>query len=147
MQTSLAGLPSRRRDRQIEFMIIVDETIGGNRLHTFTIESLDEKLTVREIIRARIWQEVQEYNSQQRAVAFHGLIQPTEAERRLNEAKAPAFNPIDWEKQFETAVRAFQSNGFFILIGDRQAESLDEVFTTGAETEVSFVKFTPLVGG
>ena len=128
-------------------MIIVDETVGGDRLHTFTIESLDENLTVREIIRARIWQEVQEYNSQQQAVAFKGLIEPTEAERRMNGAKVREFKPINWEKQFETALLAFESNGFFILIGDRQAESLDEVFPTGAETEVSFVKFVPLVGG
>lgn len=128
-------------------MIIVDETVGGNRLHTFTIESLEEKLTVREIIRARIWQEVQEYNSQQRAGAFRGLIVPTEAETRLNGLKAAVFKPIDWEKQYETALRAFESNGFFMLVGDRQAESLDEVFATGAETEVSFVKFVPLVGG
>jgi hypothetical protein len=128
-------------------MIIVDETIGGNRVHTFTIESLDEKLTVREIIRARIWQEVHEYNSHQQAAVFQGLIQPTEPERRLNGEKASSFKPIDWEKQYETALRAFQTNGFFILIGARQAESLDEVFATGAETEVSFVKLTPLVGG
>ncbi len=128
-------------------MIFVDETIGGDRLHTFTIESLDETLTVREIIRARIWQEVQDYNSQQHAGVFRGLIEPTEAEARMNGSKTKAFKPIDWEKQFETAQRAFESNGFFILIGNRQAETLDEVFATVAETEVSFVKFVPLVGG
>ncbi|MES2476573.1 MAG: hypothetical protein V4640_12390 [Verrucomicrobiota bacterium] len=128
-------------------MIVVDETLGGDRLHRFSIESLDENLTVREIIRARIWQEVQEYNASQRAVTFKGLVQPTETETRLNGPQSKAFKPIDWEKQFETAIRSFQTNGFFILIGDRQAESLDEVFKVGAETEVSFVKFVPLVGG
>ena len=102
---------------------------------------------MREIIRARIWQEVQDYNTLQRAVAFNGLVQPTEAETRLNGPQAKAFKPIDWEKQFETAVRSFETNGYFILIGDRQAESLDEVFKVAAETEVSFVKFVPLVGG
>jgi hypothetical protein len=128
-------------------MIIVDETLGGDRLHSFTLESLDEKLTVREIIRARIWQEVQDYNSQQRSGTFRGLIEPTTAEARMNGAKEAAFKPIDWEKQFETAQRGFESNGFFILVGERQAESLDEVFVTGAETEISFVKLVPLVGG
>lgn len=128
-------------------MIIVDETLTGDRLGTFTIESLDEHLTVREIIRARIWQEVHEYNSLQRAVAFKGLVQPTETETRLNGLQAKTFKPIDWEKQFKTAIRSFETNGFFILIGDRQAESLDEIFKVGAETEVSFVKFVPLVGG
>lgn len=128
-------------------MIIVDETLGGDRLHEFTIASLAENLTVREIIRARIWQEVQEYNASQRSEAFRGLVQPTEVEARLNGPQAKTFKSVDWEKQFETAVRSFGTNGFFILIGDRQAESLDEVFRIGAETEVSFVKFVPLVGG
>ncbi len=78
-------------------MIIVDEAIGGNRLRAFTVESLDEKLTVREIIRARIWQEVHEYNSQQQSIEFQGLIRPTDAELTLNQSKAAAFRPIDWE--------------------------------------------------
>lgn len=128
-------------------MIIVDETLGGDRTQVFTIESLDENLAVREIIRARIWQEVQEYNALQRAGTFKGLVQPIEAETRLKGPQAKSFKPIDWEKQFEIAVRSFETNGFFILIGERQAESLDEVFRIGAETEVSFVKFVPLVGG
>jgi hypothetical protein len=38
-------------------------------------------------------------------------------------------------------------NGFFVLVGDRQAESLDEPFEVKADTEVSFVKLMPLVGG
>lgn len=125
----------------------MDETLGGDRLHSFTLEFLDEKLTVREIIRARIWQEVQDYNSQQRLGTFRGLVEPTAAEVWMNGAKEAAFKPIDWEKQFDTALRGFESNGFFILVGERQAESLDEVFVTGAETEVSFVKLVPLVGG
>ena len=128
-------------------MIIVDETLGGDRTQVFTIDSLDENFAVREIIRARIWQEVQEYNALQRAGTFKGLVQPTAVATRLNGPEAKSFKPIDWEKQFETAIRSFETNGFFILIGDRQAESLDEVFRIGAETEVSFVKFVPLVGG
>ena len=36
---------------------------------------------------------------------------------------------------------------FFLLIADRQAESLDEVFEIDLDCEVSFVKLVPLVGG
>lgn len=128
-------------------MIIVDETIGGPKRRVFEIESLEENLTVREIIRARIWQEVQEYNARCRAEAFTGLVQPTDHESRLNGNKVGKFTPIDWERQFEAAQRAFVSNGFFILVDDRQAESLDEPFKVGPESEVSFVKLIPLVGG
>ncbi len=122
--------------------------MSGQRLRRFSIEeSLRERLSVREIIRARIWQEVQEYNAQQKAAKFEGLILPTDEEQRLNVDKAGSFKPIDWERQYQTALRGFETNCFFILIGEQQASSLDEEFVMEAETEVSFVKLVPLVGG
>ena len=127
-------------------MTITDATPSGERLHSFTLDSLNERMTVREILRARIWQEVQDHHQQHGAV-FRGLVEPTGAERVLNGAKLRTPRPIDWEAQFRRACEAFESNGFFMLIGDRQAESLEEAFDIGVETEVQFVKLTPLVGG
>lgn len=127
-------------------MIIVDESLTGERLHTFTLDSLEERMTTREIIRARIWQEVHEHNAERRS-GFRGFIQPLAEIGRSGAAEPAGFKPVDWEAQYQLALRAFESNGYFILVGDRQAESLDETFQVGAETEVSFVKFVPLVGG
>ena len=45
------------------------------------------------------------------------------------------------------ALEAFGRNGFFVLVGDKQAVSLDEEFEVKVDTEVSFVKLVPLVGG
>jgi len=129
-------------------MIIVDENLSGEKLSSRVIDFLSERLSVREIIRARIWQEVQEYNAQAKALPLpHALVKPAEEEERLNGKKGMRFKPVDWEKQYNVALRAFESNGFFILVGDRQAESLDEEFDVEADTEVSFVKLTLLVGG
>jgi hypothetical protein len=127
-------------------MTIVDASPSGNKLHTFTLDSIAERMSAREIIRARIYQEVQDHNRQQRDV-FHGLVQPSDTEGILNGLKPRKHRPIDWEVQFRRACEAFESNGFFLLVGDRQAESLDEEFQVGVETEVQFVKLTPLVGG
>ena len=127
-------------------VLIRDESPSGQTLHSFTLDCLTETLTVRELLRARIWQEVQDHHQQQGEV-FHGLVQPNDAERVLNGAKLRTPRPIDWEAQLRRAVEAFETNGFFLLIGDRQAESLDEAFDIGVETEVQFVKLTPLVGG
>lgn len=127
-------------------MTITDATPSGERLYSFTLDSLNERMTVREILRARIWQEVQDHN-QQNAGVFRGLVQPVGAERMLNGVKLRTPRPIDWEAQFRRACEAFETNGFFILIADRQAESLDEEFEMGVETEIQFVKLTPLVGG
>jgi hypothetical protein len=131
-------------------MTIIDATVGGDRIHSFTLDALMERMTVREIIRARIYQEVQDYNraeAERTGQAFRGLVQPTPREQALNGAMARGHRPIDWEAQFQRACDAFEANGFFLLVGDRQAESLDEAYDVGVDTEVQFVKLTPLVGG
>jgi len=75
------------------------------------------------------------------------LVEPTNAERVLNGYKLKAKRKIDWEEQHKRALEAFERNGFFVLVGDKQAESLDQEFEVKVETEVSFVKLVPLVGG
>jgi hypothetical protein len=127
-------------------MLITDATPGGQKLRSFTLDSLTERMTVREIIRARIWQEVGDYN-QKCGEIFNGLVQPTDAERTLSGYRVKERRVIDWEQQFARACEAFEHNGFFLLIGDRQADSLDEFFEVRVDTEVQFVKLTPLVGG
>jgi hypothetical protein len=127
-------------------MTITDATPNGEKLNSFTLETLNERCTVREILRARIWQEVADHNQRPLEV-FRGLVQPAGVERLLNGTNSKAPRTIDWEVQFRRACEAFETNGFFVLIGERQAENLDEEFDIGVETEVQFVKLTPLVGG
>jgi hypothetical protein len=38
-------------------------------------------------------------------------------------------------------------NGFFVFVGDRQVDDLDEVLTLAGTDVVSFVRLVPLVGG
>ena len=127
-------------------LTVHDETTSGTKTNTFTLDCLTERMTVREVIRARIYQEVQDYN-QKTPEYFRGLVEPTLAEKTLNGYKLRERRKIDWKEQYEKALEGFGRNGFFVLVGDRQAESLDEDFEVKAETEVSFVKLVPLVGG
>jgi hypothetical protein len=98
------------------------------------------------LIRARIYQEVQDYNQKQPEY-FRGLVEPTDAERVLNGYKLKDKRKIDWEQQFRRATEAFERNGFFVLVGNKQAETLDQEFEVKVDTEVSFVRLMPLVGG
>ena len=127
-------------------LTIHDETSSGQKTNSFSMDWLAERLTVRELIRARIYQEVQDYNLK-RSEYFYGLVEPTEAERELNGHGFKPKRQIDWQRQYDRALDAFQRNGFFVLVGDRQAESLDEEFEVKVDTDVSFVKLVPLVGG
>ncbi|HMO25421.1 MAG TPA: hypothetical protein PKB10_04060 [Tepidisphaeraceae bacterium] len=129
-------------------LTIRDETATGGITGELTLDVLDETITVRELIRSRVYQEVQDHNlaHRQSAGRFRGLVQPSEIEQQLNgPPRAP--REIDWKKQFNVACEAFERNGFFILIDDRQADSLDETITLRHDTTISFVKLTPLVGG
>lgn len=129
--------------------MIRDETATGQTVHSFPLEFESESITVRELIRERVYQEVSEYNFRSRREdgVFRGLVQPTDTERALNGFKVPKGRDIDWEKQFAQAIDAFGRNGFFIIVDDRQAEALDETIVIRPSTQVSFVKLTPLVGG
>jgi hypothetical protein len=132
-------------------LTIRDETTSGAVYHEMPLEFPTERITVRELIRERVYQEVQDFNRKRDERVFRGLVQPTEAERVLNgkpnEFRLKEHRQIEWKPQFEKATDAFDHNGFFVLIDDKQAESLDQSFVIGHGTLVSFVKLTPLVGG
>ena len=125
---------------------IRDETPAGQELRTFTLDCLKARLSVRELIRARIYQEVREFNARQ-PEEFQGLVQPTETEKTLNGYRVKKGRRIDWEEQTRRAMEAFETNGFILLVGDRQAAGLDEEFDVSVDTEVGFVKLVPLLGG
>jgi hypothetical protein len=132
-------------------LTIRDETATGQVYYELPLEFPSERITVRDLIRERVYQEVQDFNRQQDEQLFRGLVQPTDTERVLNghsvEYRLKKHRQIEWKPQFEKAVEAFDRNGFFVLIDDKQADSLDQEFVIGHGTQVSFVKLTLLVGG
>lgn len=129
---------------------IKDETTTGDVYSEVPLEFPSEQITVRELIRERVYQEVTDFNHGQGNV-FKGLVQPTDTERVLNgkqsEFHLKTTRQINWKEQYEHALNAFEKNGFFILIDNLQAESLDQQVTVKPSTEVSFVRLTMLVGG
>ena len=127
-------------------LLIQDKTTDGKITNEFVIDFLEERITVRELIRARVFQEVKDYNAK-KPEYFRGLVEPSEAERTLNGLRLPKKKVVDWKKQYDLAIESFKQNGFIVLIDDKQAEGLDEEIELGAGTHVSFLKLIPLVGG
>jgi hypothetical protein len=131
-------------------LTIRDEITSGDVYDERPLEFPTERITVRELIRERVYQEVQDFNLKQGERIFRGLVQPTDTERLLNGRRTAyrlkEHRPIDWKPQFEKALEAFERYGFFILIDDKQAEGLDQEFVIGRGTVVSFVRLTQLVG-
>lgn len=127
-------------------LLIKDETFTGDILNKIEIEVANELITVKDIIAGRVTAEVNRYNNKSTEY-FQGLIQPSNTEKTLNGYKLKKKRTIDAEKQVYIALDSFQNNGYFVLIDNIQAESLDQEVLLAKDTNVSFVKLTPLVGG
>ncbi|MEV6170966.1 hypothetical protein AB0L99_22375 [Streptomyces sp. NPDC051954] len=127
-------------------VMFVDETTTGDRGAGWGLEIAEERLTVGELIRRRVFQEVAEYNARMPGV-FQGLVQPEDTERVLNGYALRTPRRIDPEAQTALALKAFAGNGFLVLVGDRQVTDPDEEIELALGTEVTFLKLVPLVGG
>jgi len=127
-------------------LTLKDATFTGDILNKIQISVENERTTVKDLISARVEAEVKNYN-EKLPEYFKGLVQPTEAEKTLNGFRLKKRKSIDVEKQILIALDAFLKNGFFILIDNQQAESLEQEVLVGPDKEVHFVKLTQLVGG
>ncbi len=132
-------------------LTIRDESAAGELIHEVPLEFPSERITIRELIRERVYQEVQDFNRKDQERFFRGLVQPTDTECVLNGARQMYHlkqpRQIEWKPQYERALGAFENNGFLILVNEVQAESLDQVVEVKHDTQISFVKLTLLVGG
>lgn len=131
-------------------LTIRDQTIGGQPSNEFSLNCSADILTVRELIKNRIAQEVSDYNNQIKldsAATFNGLVQPVEVERAVNAKRRAKLDFVDWREQFDKAIDAFQKNQVFVLVDDKQVENLDDEIAIGENTVICFLKLVPLVGG
>jgi hypothetical protein len=124
---------------------IQDETTAGERNSAGAFRFAAATVTLRELIRLRVRQEVERFNRAEVGI-FRGLIQPEESERILNGVRRP-FASLDWERQYAKAIGAFQGNGFLVFIDDRQIMDLDETIPLTETSKISFLKLVPLIGG
>src|SRR5262245_47573391 len=121
---------------------IVDETTSGTRRSAGDFRFDIETLTLAELIRRRVQQEVERFNQSDVAI-FRGLIEPEETERILNGVRERPV--VDWEKQYAKAIAAFQGNGFLVLVDDLQIPDLDTTIQLTPQSKVAFLKLVPLV--
>lgn len=127
-------------------IMVRDESMSGKIVNEWTLDLLAERITVRELIRSRVYQEVQDYNRQSGDI-FQGLVQPNDSEAALNGYRLRERRQIDWREQFNRAIDAFQANQVLVLVNDRQVAELDETIEITPSSYVSFLRLTMLVGG
>ena len=123
---------------------ILYETTAGERCNAGVFQFDEATLTLRELIRVFVQQEVKRFN-ESGSEAFRGLVQPDESERILNGVRERPV--LDWEKQFTKAIAAFTGNGFVVLLDERQMTDLDETLHLTPQSQLTFLKLVPLMGG
>lgn len=136
-------------------LTVQDQTTAGTVTDSIRLEFLTERITVRELIRSRVYQEVQDHNlnlsrpgaEAAHVQAFRGLVQPAPIEAQLNATTPRRPRQIDWKTQFDIALKAFEQNCVLVLVGERQCESLDEEIVIEPTMPVTFMRLVPLVGG
>ena len=125
---------------------VEDKTPGYKVQNSVDLDFDRETITVEELISRRVQTEVAEYNKNKNEV-FSGLVQPGESEKLLNGYRMKKAREIDAEKQCYLALDAFQKNGYFVIIDDKQVSSLKEEIALRPGISVTFIKLMPLVGG
>jgi hypothetical protein len=113
-------------------------------------------ITVRDLIRARVELEIERARDQNR-FALGGLVKPGAIETALN-GERPSFGfgslmprrasePGVLDRLVADAEEGFTTARYYLLLGDRQAERLDEVIELDRTGEATFLLLTPLQGG
>lgn len=125
---------------------IKDQSGAGRTGATTTLEGISSEITLRDLIRTRVREEVAHYNARPRQV-FPGLVMPEGAEPTSEGFWMPKPRRIDWERQADRALEAFARNGFFVLVDDRQVTELDEELHLTADSDIRFVRLVQLIGG
>jgi hypothetical protein len=120
-------------------LTIYDETLTGERTPRLMIDFLEPRVKVRDLIRERVYQEVNHYNHS-RPEYFKGLVQPQDSEQVLNGYKLPKQRLIDREQQYERALQVFERSGFMVLVNDSEVENLDADIELSNESTVSFLR-------
>src|SRR5215472_1470219 len=95
---------------------IVDQTLGVYPHVKRELRLASERITLRELLKRRIEEEVAELNAGRHDI--QPFVTPTEQERRLNGVRA--VRTIDPAKQLAAAVEAFERNRIIIIVNDRQ---------------------------
>jgi hypothetical protein len=128
-------------------VMVCDQTVGGPITHQMMIDFLTENITLRDLIKSRVYQEVKDTNAK-RSISATAMFQLSATEAMLNEAqKHREFKPIEFQTEYDKAIDAFLKGRYFVLIDNHQPMDLDEMIVLHPDKKVNFIKLVYLTGG
>lgn len=130
-------------------------------LQPVTIELIEERISVAELIRRTVEEQVRDLVGRRRLDALQAQQalerqyltndeigrQAQEGAVRFPKASKIAIPRLHPEAEVQKALAAFQRGSYLVLIDGRRVERLDEQVTFAPETRVTFLRIMPLAGG
>jgi len=113
-----------------------DQGTDGKTLREFVLNFLTERVTVRELLRSRIYQGVTEGNARRAMAAGKGGAPSKTKPVTLN-----------FDDEFKKALDAFKVGRVIVLVDDKQLDDLATQVVVAPSTSVTFLRLVPLVGG
>ncbi len=136
--------------------------LGGNpaepEVAPVALELTAERLTVAELIRRAVEEQVRELRVRQRLNAEQARRAldrqyltaeeiAAQVEQGVIRLRAPRHREIDPGLEVARALRSFEAGAYLILVDGRRVDRLDEEVTCAPGMSVTFVRLMPLMGG
>lgn len=104
-------------------VVTTDATSAGETARALLV-GVPSPVSLRELISLRVRDQVASHN----ASARHGAR-------------------LDWQSAADEAIAGFERNGYFVFVGERQVDDLDELLSLAESDVVTFLLVYPLAGG
>jgi hypothetical protein len=135
--------------------LTVSGKVIGKSQNLFTswqMELPNQQLTLGKLLAQIVQAEIgafRDRQSQQRLTKVLGLveIEAGVALGKIDSGGSELDQPVDEQKAIENALQAFQDGFYLVFIDDQQQEDLADLVDLKANSELLFLRLTPLVGG
>ena len=118
---------------------IRDETSSGRLISRFEIPLNPPQVTLAQLIRTRVREEVDRYNTD-RGNVFRGLVRPIDGEDVRDGFRMSQPRPLNWEDLAGVALASFERAGFAVVVDGRRIEDLTTRLDLSDEPDVAFLR-------
>lgn len=122
-------------------LTIHDETPGGSIIHQVKIRLSRTQITVKELIKERVYQEVAAFNVNSPAHYF-GILAPETAQREWFGYRIRKRTKIDPFVQYHRTLTAFENNQLGIFVNDKKLDDPNVSIMLDESIKVSFMQFS-----
>lgn len=120
-------------------LTIRDETSAGRLIGRFDLPVASGRLTLGQLIRTRVREEVTRYNAE-RGNVFHGLVRPIDAEDVRDGYRLTQPRTLNWEDLAGVALASFERSGFAVVVDGRRVSDLAATIDPAGTPEVAFLR-------